>query len=192
MRHLLLASSSRYRQQLLSRLRLPFDSCAPEIDESALPGESAEHLVRRLAERKASALATRYPDSLIISSDQVAVLNQDILGKPHTFERAKQQLLAASGGSVRFFTGLALLDSMNGKLQVACVPFTVHFRTLDEARIERYLKAEQPYDCAGSFKAEGLGISLFRATEGEDVTSLVGLPLIRLVDMLLNAGVEVP
>ncbi|WP_312954257.1 Maf family protein [Pseudomonas songnenensis] len=192
MRHLLLASSSRYRQQLLSRLRLPFDSCAPEIDETALPGESAEHLVRRLAERKASALATRYPDSLIIGSDQVAVLNQDILGKPHTFERAKQQLLAASGGSVRFFTGLALLDSMNGKLQVACVPFTVHFRTLDEARIERYLKAEQPYDCAGSFKAEGLGISLFRATEGEDVTSLVGLPLIRLVDMLLNAGVEVP
>ncbi|RYJ61666.1 Maf family protein [Pseudomonas songnenensis] len=192
MRHLLLASSSRYRQQLLSRLRLPFDSCAPEIDETALPGESAEHLVRRLAERKASALATRYPDSLIIGSDQVAVLNQDILGKPHTFERAKQQLLAASGGSVRFFTGLALLDCMNGKLQVACVPFTVHFRTLDEARIERYLKAEQPYDCAGSFKAEGLGISLFRATEGEDVTSLVGLPLIRLVDMLLNAGVEVP
>ncbi len=192
MHHLLLASSSRYRQELLSRLRLPFDSCAPEIDESALPGESAEHLVRRLAERKASALATRYPDSLIIGSDQVAVLNQDILGKPHTFERAKQQLLAASGGSVRFFTGLALLDSMNGKLQVACVPFTVHFRTLDEARIERYLKAEQPYDCAGSFKAEGLGISLFRATEGEDVTSLVGLPLIRLVDMLLNAGVEVP
>ncbi|MCQ4299810.1 Maf family nucleotide pyrophosphatase [Pseudomonas songnenensis] len=192
MRHLLLASSSRYRQELLSRLRLPFDSCAPEIDETALPGESAEHLVRRLAERKASALATRYPDSLIIGSDQVAVLNQDILGKPHTFERAKQQLLAASGGSVRFFTGLALLDSMNGKLQVACVPFTVHFRTLDEARIERYLKAEQPYDCAGSFKAEGLGISLFRATEGEDVTSLVGLPLIRLVDMLLNAGVEVP
>ena len=192
MRHLLLASSSRYRQQLLARLRLPFDSCAPEIDETALPGESAEHLVRRLAERKASALATRYPDSLIIGSDQVAVLNQDILGKPHTFERAKQQLLAASGGSVRFFTGLALLDSMNGKLQVACVPFTVHFRTLDEARIERYLKAEQPYDCAGSCKAEGLGISLFRATEGEDVTSLVGLPLIRLVDMLLNAGVEVP
>ena len=192
MRHLMLASSSRYRQELLSRLRLPFDSCAPEIDETALPGETAEHLVRRLAECKAHALSDRYPDSLIIGSDQVAVLNQEIIGKPHTFERAKQQLLAASGGSVRFLTGLALLDSMNGRLQVACVPFTVHFRSLDEARIERYLQTEQPYDCAGSFKAEGLGISLFRTTEGEDVTSLVGLPLIRLVDMLLNAGVEVP
>lgn len=192
MRHLLLASSSRYRQELLSRLRLPFDSCAPEIDETAFPGETAEHLVRRLAECKAHALSDRYPDSLIIGSDQVAVLNQEIIGKPHTFERAKQQLLAASGGSVRFLTGLALLDSMNGRLQVACVPFTVHFRSLDEARIERYLQTEQPYDCAGSFKAEGLGISLFRTTEGEDVTSLVGLPLIRLVDMLLNAGVEVP
>ena len=192
MRHLLLASSSRYRQELLSRLRLPFDSCAPEIDETAFPGETAEHLVRRLAECKAHALSVRYPDSLIIGSDQVAVLNQEIIGKPHTFERAKQQLLAASGGSVRFLTGLALLDSMNGRLQMACVPFTVHFRSLDEARIERYLQTEQPYDCAGSFKAEGLGISLFRTTEGEDVTSLVGLPLIRLVDMLLNAGVEVP
>jgi MAF protein len=188
----MLASSSRYRQELLSRLRLPFDSCAPEIDETALPGETAEHLVRRLAECKAHALSDRYPDSLIIGSDQVAVLNQEIIGKPHTFERAKQQLLAASGGSVRFLTGLALLDSMNGRLQVACVPFTVHFRSLDEARIERYLQTEQPYDCAGSFKAEGLGISLFRTTEGEDVTSLVGLPLIRLVDMLLNAGIEVP
>ena len=192
MRHLMLASSSRYRQELLSRLRLPFDSCAPEIDETAFPGETAEHLVRRLAECKAHALSDRYPDSLIIGSDQVAVLNQEIIGKPHTFERAKQQLLAASGGSVRFLTGLALLDSMNGRLQVACVPFTVHFRSLDEARIERYLQTEQPYDCAGSFKAEGLGISLFRTTEGEDVTSLVGLPLIRLVDMLLNAGIEVP
>ena len=192
MRHLLLASSSRYRQELLSRLRLPFDSCAPEIDETAFPGETAEHLVRRLAECKAHALSDRYPDSLIIGSDQVAVLNQEIIGKPHTYERAKRQLLAASGGSVRFLTGLALLDSMNGRLQVACVPFTVHFRSLDEARIERYLQTEQPYDCAGSFKAEGLGISLFRTTEGEDVTSLVGLPLIQLVDMLLNAGVEVP
>lgn len=192
MRQLLLASSSRYRQDLLSRLRLPFESCAPEIDETALPGEDAEQLVRRLAEHKARALTTRYPDHLIIGSDQVAVLNQDILGKPHTFERAKQQLLAASGSSVRFLTGLALLDSMSGQLQVACVQFTVHFRTLDEARIERYLKIEEPYDCAGSFKAEGLGISLFRATEGEDVTSLVGLPLIRLVGMLLTAGIEVP
>lgn len=192
MRRLLLASSSRYRQELLSRLRLRFDSCAPEIDETALPNENAEQLVRRLAECKARALAARYPDHLIIGSDQVAVLGEEILGKPHTFERAKQQLLAASGESVKFLTGLALLDSVSDRLQVDCVPFTVHFRTLDEARIERYLNAEQPYDCAGSFKAEGLGISLFRSTQGEDATSLVGLPLIRLVDMLLIEGVEIP
>ncbi len=192
MRRLLLASSSRYRQELLSRLHLPFDSCAPQIDETPLPGEDAERLVRRLAESKARALAERYPDHLIIGSDQAAVLGDSILGKPHTFERAKQQLRAASGTSVSFLTGLALLDSGSGRIQVDCIPFTVHFRELDDGRIERYLELEQPYDCAGSFKAEGLGISLFRATEGEDVTSLVGLPLIRLVDMLLNEGVEIP
>ncbi len=192
MRRLLLASSSPYRQELLSRLHLPFDSCAPRIDETPHPGEDAERLVRRLAESKARALAERYPDHLIIGSDQAAVLGDSILGKPHTFERAKQQLQAASGTRVRFLTGLALLDSGSGRIQVGCVPFTVHFRELDDNRIERYLTIEQPYDCAGSFKAEGLGISLFRATEGEDVTSLVGLPLIRLVDMLLNEGIEIP
>jgi len=192
MRRLLLASSSPYRQQLLSRLRLPFESCAPDIDETSLPGESAEQLVTRLAEQKARALAEQYPNHLIIGSDQVAVLDSKIIGKPHTYERAKQQLQSASGNSVRFLTGLALFDSATGRAQTDCVPFTVHFRELDEARIERYLKIEQPYDCAGSFKAEGLGISLFRATEGEDVTSLVGLPLISLVDMLLNEGYDVP
>ncbi|WP_226687771.1 Maf family protein [Stutzerimonas stutzeri] len=192
MRRLLLASSSPYRQQLLSRLRLPFESCAPDIDETSLPGESAEQLVTRLAEQKARALAEQYPNHLIIGSDQVAVLDSKIIGKPHTYERAKQQLQSASGNRVRFLTGLALFDSATGRIQTDCVPFTVHFRELDEARIERYLKIEQPYDCAGSFKAEGLGISLFRATEGEDVTSLVGLPLISLVDMLLNEGYDVP
>ncbi|EWC41538.1 Maf family protein [Stutzerimonas stutzeri] len=189
---LLLASSSRYRQQLLSRLQLPFESHAPDIDETPLPGEDAERLVRRLAEQKSRALAADYPNHLIIGSDQVAVLGEKILGKPHTFERAKQQLQAASGKSVRFLTGLAMLDSATNRIQVDCVPFTVHFRSLDEARIERYLTTEQPFDCAGSFKAEGLGISLFRATEGEDATSLIGLPLIRLVDMLLAEGVEIP
>ncbi len=192
MRRLLLASSSPYRQELLSRLRLPFESCAPDIDETSLPGESAEQLVTRLAEQKARALAEQYPNHLIIGSDQVAILDSKIIGKPHTYERAKQQLQSASGNSVRFLTGLALFDSATGRAQTDCVPFTVHFRELDEARIERYLKIEQPYDCAGSFKAEGLGISLFRATEGEDVTSLVGLPLISLVDMLLNEGYDVP
>lgn len=192
MRHLLLASSSPYRRELLSRLRLPFDHRAPQIDESAHPGETPERLVRRLAREKAQALAETHPDHLIIGSDQVAVLGERIIGKPHTFERAREQLLACSGKRLDFLTGLALLDSRNASEQVDCVRFSVHFRELGEAQIERYLRAEEPFDCAGSFKAEGLGISLFRATEGEDATSLIGLPLIRLVDMLNNAGVEIP
>jgi MAF protein len=189
---LVLASSSPYRRELLERLRLPFTWSAPAIDETRHPQESAERLVRRLALEKAQALATLHPNHLIIGSDQVAVLGEQILGKPHGFERARSQLLAASGTSVSFLTGLALLNSATGNYQVDCVPFTVHFRELDEARIGRYLDAEQPYDCAGSFKAEGLGVSLFRATEGSDATSLVGLPLIRLVDMLLAEGVQIP
>lgn len=189
---LVLASGSPYRRELLNRLRLPFSWSTPAIDETRLPGEDAETLVRRLAEEKARALSPRYPQHLIIGSDQVAILDQQILGKPHTFERARIQLLAASGRSVTFLTGLALLDSENGRCQVDCVPFTVHFRHLSEAQVMRYLQAEQPYDCAGSFKAESLGISLFRSTEGLDATSLIGLPLIRLVDMLHDAGVDVP
>lgn len=192
MRRLLLASSSPYRRELLSRLQLTFDCSAPQIDETANIGEPPEHLVRRLASEKAQALAGTHPDHLIIGSDQVAVLEQQILGKPHTFERAKQQLRTCSGKSVSFLTGLALLDSRSGINQVDCVRFTVHFRDLEDHQIERYLHAEQPYDCAGSFKAEGLGISLFRATEGSDVTSLIGLPLIRLVDMLHDAGIDIP
>ena len=192
MRRVLLASSSPYRRELLSRLQLPFDFAAPDIDETAKPNERAEQLVRRLAMEKAQVLAKAYPEHLIIGSDQVAVLGETIIGKPKDFERARQQLLDCSGKSITFLTGLALLDSRDASVQVDCVPFTVHFRNLEEARIERYLNIEQPYDCAGSFKAEGLGISLFRATEGEDVTSLIGLPLIRLVDMLLAKGVEVP
>lgn len=192
MRHLLLASSSPYRRELLSRLQLTFDCSAPQIDETPRPAEPPEQLVRRLACEKAQAAAKTHRDHLIIGSDQVAVLEQRIVGKPHTFERAKQQLRACSGKSVSFLTGLALLDSRNGATQVDCVSFIVHFRTLNDQQIERYLRAEQSYDCAGSFKAEGLGISLFRATEGSDVTSLVGLPLIRLVDMLSQAGIQVP
>ncbi|PWU29011.1 MULTISPECIES: nucleoside triphosphate pyrophosphatase [unclassified Pseudomonas] len=192
MRPLILASSSPYRRELLQRLRLPFECASPDIDESPLAGESAEQLVRRLAEAKARVLAARFPQHLIIGSDQAAVQGQAILGKPHTLERAVEQLKASSGNSVSFLTGLALLDSASGRCQVDCIPFRVHFRELDEARIRRYLEAERPFDCAGSFKAEGLGVSLFRATEGEDGTSLVGLPLIRLVDMLLAEGVQVP
>jgi MAF protein len=189
---LLLASSSPYRRELLARLRLPFTCKSPDIDESHRPGESAMDLVQRLAREKAQALADAYPDHLIIGSDQVAVLEGQILGKPHTFECALQQLSAASGNSVTFLTGLALLNSSTGNCQVDCVPFTVHMRDLDQASIERYLHAEQPFDCAGSFKAEGLGVSLFRRTEGDDATSLIGLPLIRLVDMLIKEGVRTP
>ena len=149
-------------------------------------------LVKRLAEQKARALAASHPGHLIIGSDQVAALDGKIIGKPHTFENARDQLLAASGKRVSFLTGLALLNTETGHCQVDCVPFTVHMRELDVERIERYLRIEQPYDCAGSFKAEGLGVSLFQSTEGPDATSLVGLPLIRLVDMLLAEGVQIP
>ncbi|UTW08387.1 Maf family protein [Pseudomonas benzenivorans] len=189
---LVLASSSPYRRELLTRLRLPFTWSAPAIDESRLPDEDASTLVRRLAEAKARAISSTHPKHLIIGSDQVATLEQDILGKPHTFERAHAQLLAASGKSVTFLTGLALLNSETGHCQVDCIPFTVHFRPLGEAQISRYLQAEQPYDCAGSFKAEGLGISLIRSTEGADASSLIGLPLIRLVDMLHQTGIDIP
>ncbi|KAF0863735.1 nucleoside triphosphate pyrophosphatase [Pseudomonas sp. LD120] len=189
---LLLASSSIYRRELLSRLQLPFTCSAPDIDESRHPDEPATELVKRLAEEKARALAASHPAHLIIGSDQVAVLGERIIGKPHTFDRARQQLLDASGASVTFLTGLALLNSQTGHCQVDCIPFTVNMRTLDSVRIERYLRAEQPFDCAGSFKAEGLGVSLFQSTEGSDATSLIGLPLIRLVDMLLSEGVKIP
>ena len=189
---LVLASSSIYRRELLQRLRLPFTCYSPEIDEKIRQNEPASELVRRLAEEKARAVAEKHPQHLIIGSDQVAVLNQQILGKPHDLQRATAQLLAASGRSVSFLTGLALLNSATGHCQVDCISFTVHFRQLDERQIRRYLEIEQPFDCAGSFKAEGLGVSLFRSTEGTDATSLIGLPLIRLTDMLNQEGVAVP
>jgi MAF protein len=192
MQPLILASSSPYRRDLLSRLQLPFTWQAPAIDETRLANEDARTLVCRLAEEKAQALASEFPQHLIIGSDQVAVLNGEIIGKPHNFTRAHAQLTAASGSTVTFLTGLSLLNSATNTRQTDCVPFTVHFRSLSATCIDRYLNAEQPFDCAGSFKAEGLGVSLFRHTEGCDATSLVGLPLIRLVDMLLNEGVQVP
>ncbi|WP_175653640.1 Maf family protein [Pseudomonas sp. Marseille-P9899] len=189
---LILASSSPYRRELLARLQLPFDWASPDIDERRLDEEPAVELVKRLAREKAHALAQRHPAHLIIGSDQVAVLGEQILGKPHTFDKACEQLLAASGNHVTFLTGVALLNSDSGECQVDCVPFTVHMRELDLARIERYLHIETPYDCAGSFKCEGLGVSLFQSTHGSDATSLIGLPLIRLVDMLIKEGFSIP
>ena len=189
---LVLASSSTYRHELLQRLNLPFTFCSPDIDEQRHSNENAKRLVCRLAQEKARAVMATHPQHLIIGSDQVAVLGDEILGKPYDLPRASEQLRAASGRSVTFLTGLALLNSQTDHCQVDCIPFTVHFRELDEAQIQRDLKAEQPFDCAGSFKSEGLGVSLFRSTQGTDATSLIGLPLIRLVDMLSNEGITIP
>lgn len=189
---IVLASSSSYRRELLTRLQLPFTCHSPDIDETPQANESAQALVQRLALSKARALAQHYPQHIIIGSDQVAVLDGKIIGKPLHAEGATQQLSAASGRSLVFLTGLAVIDTRTQIEQVDLVPFTVHFRTLNAAKIQRYIAAEQPFDCAGSFKSEGLGVSLFQATEGSDATSLVGLPLIRLCDMLNVCGIAVP
>jgi len=188
---LVLASTSPFRRELLARLGLPFAVSAPAIDEKALPGEDATGLVARLAEQKARAVAPLWPTALIIGSDQVAVLDGDIIGKPGDHPRAVAQLRRASGQAVTFYTGLCLLDSRSGQYQLAVEPFRVIFRTLTSEMIEAYLHREQPYQCAGSFKSEGLGIALFERLEGDDPTSLVGLPLIRLTRMLEAAGVAV-
>ncbi len=192
---LVLASSSPFRRELLARLGLPFITAAPEVDESHGPGEKAEQLVLRLAEAKARAVSVRYPDALIIGSDQVAALGPPgpdrILGKPGTRERAIAQLSEASGCRVVFHTGLCLLRAADGHVQLSCEPFAVRFRTLTRTQIEAYVDREQPLSCAGSFKSEGLGIALFERLEGADPNALIGLPLIRLVDMLAAAGVDV-
>ena len=190
-RRLILASTSTFRRDLLARLALPFMAQAPEVDETRLPGETAPELVARLAERKAAAVARQEPAALIIGSDQVAVLDGAIIGKPGDHQRAAAQLQQASGRTVVFHTGLCLLDSANGERQIAVEEFRVAFRVLTPAMIERYLRREQPYQCAGSFKSEGLGIALFERLEGDDPTSLIGLPLIRLTRMLEAAGVTV-
>ncbi len=190
-----LASGSAYRRELLSRLRLPFSQISPEVDETPLPGESAAALVRRLSLAKAQAVASRLDPRervLVIASDQVALLGETLLGKPGTPERAREQLRAASGRRVEFLTGLCLLDGASGEYQLDCIPYAVHFRRLDEERIAAYVAAEQPLDCAGSFRSEGLGIVLFERMVGDDPTALVGLPLIRLVSMLERAGVRLP
>jgi septum formation protein len=189
---LVLASSSTYRRTLLSRLGLPFSWDAPDLDETELPGESPEALVARLSLQKARVVAARHPGSLVIGSDQVSVLDGQIIGKPHTHDRAVAQLSAASGRRVDFLTGLCLLNADTGESQVVIEPFSVIFRTLSPQAIERYLQADTPYDCAGSFKLEGQGITLFERLEGRDPNALIGLPLIALVDLLVAAGVPIP
>lgn len=192
MQRLLLASTSPYRKMLLEKLQLPFDCAAPEVDETPLPGETAEALVLRLAAAKAQAqaLALAYPEHLIIGSDQVCVIDGNITGKPHTEENARAQLRQASGQAVTFYTGLALYNGRSKQLQALCEPFHVHFRALNETEIAAYVRMEQPLNCAGSFKSEGLGIALFDRLEGRDPNALIGLPLIALLEMLRAEGIN--
>ena len=185
---LLLASSSPFRRELLGKLHLEFSHQSPDIDEARHEGETPTNLVMRLAQQKAAALAEQHPDTLIIGSDQVAVLGDQVLGKPGTREKAIEQLSAASGQRVTFLTGLCLLNTTTGRTQVACEPFNVQFRTLKQQQIKRYVDLEQPLNCAGSFKSEGLGIVLFKALEGRDPNSLIGLPLIVLTEFLAAEG----
>ncbi len=188
---LLLASSSPYRRQLLQQLGIPFDWASPDVDETPLPHESPAAYVERLAIAKANALADVYPDHWIIGSDQTCVVNNDIAGKPGNRDRAIAQLSACSGQTVCFFTGLALRSPAPVKQTTSCVePFDVQFRALSDADISTYVDMEQPFDCAGSFKVEGLGIHLFDALNGRDYNSLIGLPLIALCDLMRKAGIS--
>jgi septum formation protein len=189
---IVLASSSPYRRTLLSRLRLPFETCSPDIDERRLADEPVEQLVTRLAINKALAVAERYPNALIIGSDQVAALGESVLGKPGNRENAIKQLQAMRSASVDFVTGLCLVNSATGHRQSGIVHFRVVFRQYSDAEIERYLDLDLPYDCAGSFKSEQLGIALIERMEGEDPSALMGLPLIELARMLRQESVAVP
>ncbi|MFQ5660463.1 MAG: Maf family protein [Gammaproteobacteria bacterium] len=189
---IILASSSPYRKALLNRLDLSFTVIGTDIDESPEPGEAPQQLVLRLAEAKALSAARLEPEALIIGSDQVAVLNGSPLGKPGSYENAVRQLRSMSGHCVHFHTALCLLNAATGTRQCRCVPYDVTFRELSDAEIERYLMAEQPYRCAGSFKSEQLGIALVERMDGEDPTALVGLPLIALRSMLAQEGLVLP
>jgi septum formation protein len=189
---LILASTSPYRRELLQRLRIPFETVAPGVDETPRAGETPEAVARRLSLDKARAVAARRPDALVIGSDQAATLDgTSIIGKPGNHARAVAQLRAASGRTLVFHTGLCLWRP-GGEPLLDCVDTRVRFRTLADDEIERYLWAETPYDCAGSAKSEGLGVSLLEAQEGPDPTALVGLPLIRLAAMLREAGLRLP
>lgn len=185
---LVLASTSTYRRELLARLQLPFDVARPDVDETPLPGERAEQTALRLAEAKACAVAPRFPGSLIIGSDQVALLDGEQLGKPGHHAAAVAQLQKMRGRRVVFHTALALLDSRSGVAEVVDVPYEVQLRTYSDELIERYLRTEQPYDCAGSAKTEGLGVALIEWMRGDDPSALIGLPLMALTTLLQRAG----
>jgi len=188
---LILASSSPFRRELLERLKIPFEVIAPEVDESPRSGETPQKLVERLALEKARKIAVQRPDALVIGSDQVAVYDGRIVGKPHTHDKAVQQLRSASGKAVTLYTGLALVNADTQRVQCEVIPYRVVFRALSDAQIESYLRKEQPYSCAGSVRSEGLGIALLEKFEGDDPNTLIGLPLIRLVRMLENEGIKI-
>ena len=191
-RPLVLGSTSVYRRELLQRLRLPFTVMAPEVDETPQPHEAPDALALRLALAKAHAVAAQQPEAVVIGSDQVADLAGHALGKPGTHERATEQLRLMSGHSVVFQTAVAVVCHATGFAQALLAAVEVRFRPLSDAEIERYLRAEQPYDCAGSAKSEGLGISLLDAIHSDDPTALIGLPLIRTCQLLRAAGLVLP
>ena len=188
---LILASTSPYRRELLQRLQIPFQTAAPDVDETALPDERASETTWRLSREKADAVASQYPQALIIGSDQIALLGEQRMGKPLTHDNAVQQLRAMRGHSVVFYTALTLLNARTGAMQTEVAENRVTFRNLSDDEIESYLRKEQPYHCAGSAKLEGLGIALISRMEGDDPNALIGLPLIVLVSMLRHQGVQV-
>ena len=187
---LILASTSPFRRELLARLGLPFICVAPGVDETRRADEPPQVMVLRLAEAKAAAVAALHPDAVVIGSDQVACIDDQVLGKPGDAERAIAQLELAAGRTVVFQTGLCVLNAVTGRTQTLVEPFRVHFRRLTRAQIRAYVERERPFDCAGSFKSEGLGIALFARLEGEDPTALIGLPLIRLITLLETEGLD--
>ncbi|MGB4225221.1 MAG: Maf family nucleotide pyrophosphatase [Candidatus Dechloromonas phosphoritropha] len=189
---LILASTSPYRRELLDRLGLPFEVASPQTDESRILGEGPQAMALRLAEAKARAVASAHPDALIIGSDQVATVDGLIYGKPGSHERTAEQLRTLSGKTVNFYTGLCLYNARTGVVEVCGVPTLVTFRDLTEEEIERYLRREPAYDCAGSARSEGLGIALLSRIAGDDPSALIGLPLIALCTLLRNHGVALP
>lgn len=191
MKKIVLASSSKYRRALMNQLGLRYDSVSPDIDESPLPNESPAALVHRLAYEKAARVVQHHPDAIVIASDQVACIENTILTKPGNRENAFAQLSQCSGQTVTFYTSLCVLDPTQNFEKTIVEPFIVGFRTLSEAQINGYIDREQPFDCAGSFKSEGLGIALFKFLNGRDTNALVGLPLIELTSILFELGVDV-
>jgi MAF protein len=188
---IVLGSTSPFRKALLERLQIDFICDSPDIDETPFPDEPVKDMVNRLAIAKAQAIAEHHPEALIIGSDQSAVLNGKKLSKPGNFEKAFKQLTEASGQKITFQTGLCLLNTKTGNIQSTCVPYTVVFKELTASMIENYLHKEEPYNCAGSFKSEALGIALFERFEGSDPNALIGLPLIELVNFLANEGFSI-